>query len=220
MLIDLSHTIATGMQQVATLPPVDVCRVSAVAAGARTNGQAIRMSGHSGTHIDAPLHVFDGLASIDAIEAQRFVGPGVCLSIPKEACDPVTAADLEAAGRSLVRAGDLVLLHTGWDRFYGDPRYLTDYPSLTMDAADWLIERGVKLVALDMLSPDLPSNRRPADAQLVVHRRLLGSDVLIAENLTGLAAVAGRRLQVYALPLKIAEGDGAPSRFCVEVVDG
>ncbi len=219
MLVDLSHTIATGMMQVATLPPVDVCRVTSVADGARTNGQSLRMSGHSGTHIDAPLHVFDGLASIDAIEAQRFVGPGVALRVRKEACDPVSAADLEAAARGLLRAGDMVLIHTGWDRYYGDPRYLTDYPSLTLDAADWLIERGVKLVALDMLSPDLPGNRRPPDAQLVVHRRLLGNDVLIAENLTGIAAVVGHRLQVHALPLKIAEGDGAPSRFCVEIVD-
>ncbi len=219
MLIDLSHTIATGMMQVATLPPVDVCRVSSLAEGARTNGQALRLSGHSGTHIDAPLHVFDGLASIDSIAAERFVGPGVALSIRKEACDPVSAADLEAAARGLLRAGDMVLLNTGWDRFYGDPAYLTDYPSLTLEAADWLIEHRVKLVALDMLSPDLPSNRRPPDAQLVVHRRLLGNDVLIAENLTGLAAVAGHRLQVYALPLKISDGDGAPSRFCVEIVD-
>jgi kynurenine formamidase len=219
MLVDLSHTIATGMMQVATLPPVDVCRVSALAEGARTNGQALRMSGHSGTHIDAPLHVFDEMASIETIAAERFVGPGVALSVVKEACDPVSAADLEQAARGQIRAGDMVLLHTGWDRFYGDPVYLTDYPSLTMDAADWLIERRVKLIALDMLSPDLPSNRRPPDAQLVVHRRLLGNDVLIAENLTGLAAVVGRRLQVYALPLKIAEGDGAPSRFCVEVLD-
>jgi kynurenine formamidase len=219
LLIDLSHTIATGMMQVATLPPVDVCRISSLAEGARTNGQALRMSGHSGTHIDAPLHVFDGLASIDAIATDRFVGPGVALSVPKEACDPITPADLEAASRGLLRPGDMVLLHTGWDRYYGDPVYLTEYPSLTLEAADWLVERQVPLVALDMLSPDLPSNRRPPDAQLVVHRRLLGNDVLIAENLTGIGAVVGRRLLVHALPLKIAEGDGAPSRFCVEVLD-
>ena len=63
MLIDLSHTIATGMMQVAALPPVEVCRVSNLADGNPTNGQALRISGHSGTHIDAPLHVFDELAS-------------------------------------------------------------------------------------------------------------------------------------------------------------
>lgn len=219
MLVDLSHTIRTGMMQVASLPPVDVCRVSSLAEGARTNGQALRMSGHSGTHIDAPLHVFDEMASIDTFPVDRFVGPGVVLGVPKGPRDPVDAADLEAAGRGLVRPGDMVLLHTGWDRFYGDPSYLVDYPSLTMEAADWLLEHQVRLVALDMLSPDLPPARRAPDAQLVVHRRLLGNDILIAENLTGMAPFVGRRLQVYALPIKVAEGDGAPSRFCVEVVE-
>jgi kynurenine formamidase len=196
-----------------------VCRVSSLAEGNRTNGQAIRMSGHSGTHIDAPLHVFDELASIETFPADRFIGPGVALSVVKEARDPIDAADLEAAGSGLVRAGDMVLLHTGWDRFYGDPAYLVEYPSLTLAAADWLVEHRVKMVALDMVSPDLPPARRAPDAQLVVHRRLLGSDVLIAENLTGLAPLVGRRLQVYALPIKIDQGDGAPARICAEVVD-
>jgi kynurenine formamidase len=220
MLIDLSHTIAPNMMQVASLPPVEVCRVSALADGKATNGQALRISGHSGTHIDAPLHVFDDLASIETFPADRFIGPGVALAVPKGPRDPVSAADLEAANGGLVRRGDMVLLHTGWDERYGDPAYLLDYPSLAMDAADWLLEHGVRLVALDMLSPDVPPARRAPDAQLVVHQRLLGNDVLIAENLTGLAPLVGKRLQVYALPIKVAEGDGAPARICVEIVEG
>ena len=220
MLIVLSHTIASGMMQVASLPPVEVCRVSALTDGKPTNGQALRISGHSGTHIDAPLHVFDELAGIETFPADRFIGPGVALGVPKGPRDPVTAADLEAAARGLVRRGDMVLLSTGWDERYGDPAYLLDYPSLAMDAADWLLEHGVRLVALDMLSPDVPPARRAPDAQLVVHQRLLGNDVLIAENLTGLAPLVGKRLQVYALPIKVAEGDGAPARICVEVVEG
>src|SRR5829696_7703356 len=135
MLVDLSHTIANGMTQVASLPPVEVCRVSSLAAGQATNGQSLRISGHSGTHIDAPLHVLDGLASIETFPADRFIGPGVVLDVTKGPCEPVTAADLEAAGRGLVRAGDMVLLHTGWDRHFGDSAYLTDFPSLTLEAA-------------------------------------------------------------------------------------
>jgi arylformamidase len=220
MLLDLSHTIAPGMTQVASLPPVEVCRVSSLTEGKATNGQALRISGHSGTHIDAPLHVFDELASIETFPADRFIGPGVALSVPRGPRDPVDAADLEGAGRDLVRRGDMVLLHTGWDAHFTDPAYLTDYPSLTMAAADWLLERGVRLVALDMLSPDLPPNRRAPDAKLIVHQRLLGNDILIAENLTGIGTVAGKRLHVYALPIKVAQGDGAPARICVEVVEG
>jgi arylformamidase len=207
------------MMQVASLPPVEVCRVSSLAEGKPTNGQALRISGHSGTHIDAPLHVFDDLASIETFPADRFIGPGVALGVPKGPREPIDAADLEAAGRGLVRPGDMVLLSTGWDQRYGDPAYLVDYPSLTMAAADWLLEHRVRLVALDMLSPDLPPARRAPDARLIVHERLLGNDVLIAENLTGLAPLVGRRLQVYALPIKIAEGDGAPARITVEIVE-
>lgn len=88
---------------------------------------------------------------------------------------------------------------------YGDPAYLGDYPSLTLEAADWLLEHQVRLVALDMLSPDLPPARHAPDAQLVVYRRLLGNDVLIAENLTGLARV-GRGQH------RVVEAGAAPPR--------
>src|SRR3954454_17413873 len=119
MLIDLSHTIATGMMQVGSLPPVEVCRASSLAEGKPTNGQAIRMSGHSGTHIDAPVHVIDGTATIETYPADHFIAPGVAISVPKGPLEQITAADLEAAGAGRVRQGDMVLLHTGWDERYG-----------------------------------------------------------------------------------------------------
>ncbi|HZR99335.1 MAG TPA: cyclase family protein [Chloroflexota bacterium] len=219
MLFDLSHTIATGMMQVASLAPVEVCQVSFLTQGARTNSQSLRLSGHSGTHVDAPVHVIDGLASIDSFAPDRFVGPGVVLPLAKGARGSIDAADLEAASRGLVRAGDMVLLHTGWDAYYGQQAYLDDYPSLTLDAADWLLDHGVRLLGLDLLSPDLPPVRRAPDAQLVVHQRLLGNDVLIAENLTGLAPLAGRRVRVSALPIKVAAGDGAPARITAELAE-
>jgi arylformamidase len=219
MLFDLSHTIATGMMQVASLAPVEVCQVSFLTQGARTNSQSLRLSGHSGTHVDAPVHVIDGLASIDSFAPDRFVGPGVVLPLIRGPRDTIDAADLEAASGGLVRAGDMVLLHTGWDGYYGQPAYLDDYPALTVDAADWLLDHGVRLLGLDMLSPDLPPVRRAPDAHLVVHQRLLGNDVLIAENLTGLAPLAGRRVRVSALPIKVAAGDGAPARITAELAD-
>ena len=219
MLVDLSHTIANGMMQVRTLAPVEVCRWSSLAEGARTNSQAVRISGHSGTHIDAPVHVIDGLASIERLAPDRFVGEGAVLRVAKGPAGTIDAADLESAGRGLVRAGDIVLLHTDWDRYYGQEAYLVDYPALTVEAADWLLANGVRLVGLDTLSPDLPPERRSPEHGLPVHKRLLGNDVLIAENLTGLAPLAGRRVRVYVLPIKIAEGDGAPARVTAEVLE-
>lgn len=219
MLIDLSHTLATGMQQVATLPPVEVCRVRSLSEGSVTNAQSLTLSGHSGTHIDAPLHVIDGLDSIDVLAADRFVGPGIALEIARGPLGTIDADDLEAAARGQVRTGDIVLLHTGWDERYGTPAYVSEYPTLTLAAADWLLAHGVRLVGLDMLSPDLPPERRAPDAGLPVHKRLLGNGVLIGENLRGLGQLVGRRLHVSALPIKVADGDGAPARIVAEYAD-
>jgi kynurenine formamidase len=219
VLFDLSHTIATGMMQVASLAPVEVCQVTFLSQGARTNSQSLRLSGHSGTHVDAPVHVIDGLASIESFPPDRFVGPGVVLPLAKGPRESIGAGDLEAASRGLVRAGDMVLLYMGWDGYYGQQAYLDDYPALTVEAADWLLDHKVRLVGLDTLSPDLPPVRRAPDAHLVVHQRLLGNDVLIAENLTGLAPLAGRRVRISALPIKVAGGDGAPARITAELAD-
>lgn len=219
MLVDLSHTLVTGIMAVRAAPPAEVCRVQSLAEGANTNMQALRLSTHTGTHVDAPVHVIDGLRSIEDLGVERFVGPGVALTVRKGPREAITAADLEAAGRGLVRPGDMLLLHTGWDAYFGQEAYRDEYPALTLDAADWLLAQGVRLLGLDLISPDLPPNRRPPDHGLPVHKRLLGNDVLIAENLTGVGAVAGHRLRVYALPLKVGGGDGAPARITAEIVD-
>jgi kynurenine formamidase len=219
MLFDLSHTIATGMMQVAVLAQVEVCQWTSLREGARTNSQALRLSGHSGTHVDAPVHVIDGLPSIDSFPPDRFVGPGVVLPLAKGPRDSIEAADLEQASGGLVRSGDMVLLYTGWDGYFGNQAYLDDYPALTVEAGRWLLDHGVRLLGLDMLSPDLPPVRRAPDAGLPVHQLLLGNDVLIAENLTGLAPLAGRRVHVSALPIKVAAGDGAPARITAELTD-
>lgn len=219
MLIDLSYPIAAGMMQVPVLPPVEVEQFCTVAAGAATNMKLFRLSGHTGTHVDAPVHVIDGLDSIDQLPLDRFVGAGVVLDVPRGAGEQITAADLEAAAQGCVRPGDIVLLHTGWDQRFGQPAYTADFPALTLDAADWLLAHGARLLGIDMMSPDLPPARRTVDEGLLVHRRLLGNGVLIAENLTGLAPLVGRRLHVSALPIKLVAGDGAPARVTAEVVD-
>jgi arylformamidase len=219
MLVDLSHTLRAGMMQVPILPPVEIETFCTLAEGAATNMKTLRLSGHTGTHVDAPVHVLDGRDSIDELPLDRFVGPGLALAVTKGPREDIGAADLEAAAGGRVRPGDMVLLCTGWDRHYGAQAYLSDYPTLTLDAADWLLERGVRLVGLDTLSPDLPPARRAPDAGLVVHRRLLGNGLLIAENLTGIQPLVGRRLQVYALPIKVGAGDGAPVRMAAEIAD-
>ena len=81
-----------------------------------------------------------------------------------------------------------------------------------MAAAQWLVERGVKLVGVDFATPDLAVDRRAEGFDWPVHHILLSHGVLIAEHLTNLHALAGRRIEAMFLALNIEGADGAPAR--------
>jgi arylformamidase len=87
-----------------------------------------------------------------------------------------------------------------------DAAFLTDWPGLGSDCVQLLLERGVKAVGVDTLSPDVFGN-----ATSPVHRALLGEGVVIVENLANLDRVPSR-FYLMALPLKIRGGSGAPCR--------
>jgi kynurenine formamidase len=215
-LIDLSQPYADGMFAQKLFPPVHVERC--VRYDERgVNVTCISAAVHAGTHVDAPLHfVPDGLAA-HQIDLDRVHGPAVCLEVDRGGGERITAADLEAGGSSVER-GDIVFVRTGWDIWFREDhdRY-HDHPYLSLDAAEWLVEREVKLVALDVATPDQPERGRPAGFNWPVHRRLLGAGVLVAEHLAHLDRVAGRRFEAFALPVPIVDSDGAPARIVARV---
>jgi arylformamidase len=171
---------------------------------------------HVGTHIDAPIHLVEGGTTIDELSLDRFTGEGVVVDVSRTEANEISRSEfIEAPGE--VRDGDIVLVYTGWCHRYGEASY-TPHPWLSEDLAEWLVDREIKLVGIDTTTPDLPTSFREAGwMEYPVHRTLLENDVLIAEHLGGLKAVAGDRLKVYAFPLKIRDGDGAQARFVAHV---
>ena len=106
--------------------------------------------------------------------------------------------------------GDIVILDTGWWRTPGDG----EHPSVGEPAARWLVECGVKLLAVDLPTPDLAVHRRPENFDWPVHRMLLGHGVLIGENLANLGELPDR-VEAMFMPLPIAGADGSPARVLV-----
>jgi arylformamidase len=107
----------------------------------------------------------------------------------------------------------MVLLDTGWSRWFGTATD-DDHPSLSEAAATWLADRQVSLLGMDLPTPDLPVPRRPAEGfGWPVHKILLSRGVLIAEHLTGLAPLSGRRIEVIIGALNVEGADGAPARI-------
>jgi len=163
---------------------------------------------HQGTHVDPPKHFFDDGKTIEEIDARRVFGPAWVLDLThKKAKEDITVADLEAFSDKIGK-GSRVILHTGWDKQIDDVEvYLNDQPNLTVEACEWLAEKGIACVAMDM-----PTLR--VVEYFEVHHALLNpkAEVAIIESLRGLDRLQGEQVILVALPLRIREGNGGPCR--------
>ena len=182
-----------------------------MAEGAAVNVGAINMSLHNGTHADAPFHFNQRGASIEQVQLDCYLGQAVVVDLTKRFAEAgggirksdIEVSDLEAISQSLIQAPRL-LFKTG---VWSDSTIFPDWiPVMAPGVVDWLKERKVKLVGLDLPSVD------PIEAKkLTNHYGLAGAGIAIVESLD-LSAVEPGVYQFAALPLKIAGGDAGPVR--------
>lgn len=165
----------------------------------------LTLHSHTGTHMDAPAHLFPAGATLDALPPARFAG--TALVVPCAGAGAVLHMDLLAPVKDAADRADFLLFHTGWDRLWGQAAYFEGYPVPGEDVVDYLLASGKKGVGLDTVSVD-----PVGDEALPIHRRLLGGGLVIVENLTNLAAAGGEPFTFCALPLHYEKADGAPVR--------
>lgn len=213
MLLDVSQPLWAGMPKLPGLPEVSVGAVTQIARGDPLNISRVDVATHAGTHVDAPVHAIAGGKAIDEISLEHMCGPGTVVQVERGPGEEIVVSDLAGSD---VRNGDIVLLATGWADHFGDETYF-DHPYPSVELAQWLVDRHVKMVGIDCCTVDMPVGRRPRPFAYPVHKTLLGNDVLIIENLADLASVAGKRGMIYAFPLAWRGADAAHARVVVEV---
>lgn len=164
----------------------------------------LHSSVHVGTHLDAPLHMFDGADSVADVALDRLIGHGVIIDARGVAV--IDAAVLKGAR---LGPGAIVLVRTDWSNHFWSPTYFTDHPIVADDFADAIVQCGASVLGLDTPSPDR--------APFPIHRALLGAGIPIIENLVHLSALEGASgIRVLALPLRL-RADAAPVRVIAEV---
>lgn len=205
---DLSHTLINEMPRIPAFPPPKFERFLSQPENPM-NVTHIDMVCHVGTHVDAPCHFIADGPSMDQIGLDRLSGPGVVCRVDAEGESVLGVEHLR--DREQIDRGDIVVLRTGWAQYFGDARY-DNHPSLSIELAHWLVEREVKLVAVDMPTPDLAVERRGAGFDWPVHQILLGAGILISEHVTNLEPLAGRRVEAMFAPISIGGADGGPVR--------
>ena len=205
-LVDVSVVLAPGLATYPGNPEFEITPLHRIADGHSSNNSRLVMGTHTGTHVDAPLHFFDGRPGVDAMALELLIGRARVIDLPHRG--GITEKHLAGAGlredlRVLLRTPNSALWNTS-DGFH------TDYTYLTEDGAKFLVGQGVKVVGVDYLSVE-----QFKKAGAPAHKALLGSGVIIIEGLNLSDAEAGQ-YEMYCLPLRIANADGAPARVVLK----
>lgn len=204
-VIDLTHTVRESMP---VYPGTEPPRLTPVALWETDHYKEtlLSMYSHTGTHMDAPAHIFPSGRTLDQFPPEQFLGSALvidCRSL--KAGEPITMAQLHPYG-NLAEQADFLLFNTGWDTFWGTDAYFGDYPCVDDGLLNFIIAGQYKGIGFDTISLD-PVGIIPR------HRKLFGSrDMVILENLKDLHLCSGGLIHLSCCPLKTENSDGAPVR--------
>jgi kynurenine formamidase len=169
------------------------------------NLKTFTMTQHVGTHIDAPRHVFSDGECIDRMPIGRTVGEATHIRVePTQGV--LNTSDIREAWNNVCKHTAILLLETSHGKTYGSDAYFSDVPVFENDLPAFLRDAGIHCIGLDI--PTVCDKNRD---EKPMHEALLGDDVAIIENLTGLSALDDLVFFVAA-PLKIIGGDGSMTR--------
>ena len=213
-VVDLTHFLSQGMP---VYPGTEGPRFESANTYERDGFQETRMTmyTHTGTHVDPPAHLFPGGATLDRLPITQFVGTALVIDCTDLREGGRIAMDRVERRRADADMAEFLLFRTGWDRYWGDPRYFGDYPCIDQGIVDYLLQSGKKGVGLDTIGVD-----PIADAYLSIHRRLFQDhDLVVMENLANLDQIGDGLFTLFALPLRYQDADGSPIR-AVAVLDG
>jgi kynurenine formamidase len=221
-LVDLSREIYHRSPTLPNHPPVTMVPYwthadKRVAEGVELSiaTMFLTLGDHTGTHVDAPRHFdsHENSETIDQMPLERFFTEALCLDLShKPLRSDISANDLKAAEEASgveIKRGDTVLVHMDLDnRVDGTAGYLSDFPGLTKEAAEWLGRRGTGMFGVEALSPG-----RPFKNNFEVHIACRELGFTHMEGLTNMGQLVGKgRFHFIGFPLRLRGGTGSPIR--------
>jgi arylformamidase len=215
-ITDLSLHIEEGMMTFPTHwhPVVEISILGRHGIEGRETRKIV-LGTHIGTHADAPRHFIPQGRTIDDVSLDILIGPATVVNFaPCRPLQVIDIADLKA------KLGDKIptrlVLRTDWSEHFGQMAFYNEYPFFSEAAATWMVENGVRLIAMDTPSPDNPAHSRGTPKDSPNHKVLLGAGVVLVEYVCNLKALTASEVELIVLPLKLKGCDGSPAR-CVAI---
>jgi kynurenine formamidase len=184
---------------------------------------------HVGTHLDYSFHYgsqSEGHISKTAeeIPLEYCYQDGVKLNLThKKPNEVITSDDLKAALNKInykLKPLDIVLIHTGADKFYGSQKYFTDYPGIDISAIDYLLDNGIKIFGVDTMGIDRPYRfmlkeflgKKDAKALYPAHFYGRKREFIHIERLANLEKIPDSGFKINCFPVKIKNTGAAWAR--------
>jgi arylformamidase len=177
----------------------------------------ITLSMHAFTHVDTPLHIAPGKITIDEVPLENWAGPAAVLDLTYvKANQEIDRSDLEKVSGH-IQKGDIILLKTAWDQKRNpmSREYWSEAPYVGEKAAIWLAKQPIKAVGFDFpqdyVIREIPQ-RHPKAEEMPTHHHILGKGIYLIEYLCNLHRIKKDRINFFAVPLKVRNAEGAPTR--------
>ncbi|MEM0135863.1 MAG: cyclase family protein [Thermoplasmatales archaeon] len=220
-VIDLSHTLYHRMPGWPGHPQFTVTDLKILC----VDGYAVKnlsMNTHHGTHIDVEAHMVENGLTLEKYPLEDLMGRGIVIDVSgSRPASPIDSTNIEKC-EEYIREKDIVLLHTGWDKFRGNnQRYLFEWPFVDQDLATFFVRKKIKMLGTDGLSVggwggNTETHKSVTNTSLEVHQLLLRNKIILLEELANLDKILNGKeceeIIFMALPLAIDGADGSPVR--------
>jgi len=209
--IDITVPLRTGMVVSPSDIKVQIERRHSIERGSMANNSSISMGVHTGTHMDAPLHLIAKGKSIDQMPLDTTIGPARVIEIVDK--ESIKAEELK---QYRIKRGERILFKTrNSQRCWQTDTFVADYVYITRGAAHFLADAGVILIGIDYLSVGSPLD--PEKTLPDTHQILLGAEIWLIEGLN-LSAVSVGNYNLICLPLKLMQTEGSPARALLQPI--
>ena len=202
-VFDLTHFIEDRMSAYSEEEKAKITTLSTI----KENGYnvlKIKLTTHTGTHIDLPKHIFEDGVGLDEVNIEKFIGRAIIID-----CRNVKVIDKEFLVNYIkeIENVEYLILKTGWEKYWNKNEYFSEYPILSVEGANFLgnIE-SLCGIGVDCISVDGENNE-----ELINHKILLSKGKIIIENLCSLNKI-NSKFKIILAPLKLKSADGSPTR--------
>lgn len=173
------------------------------------NLEVISYCPHTGTHMDAPFHVLEEEGTIESVDPTVLIGPACIIRLDVDGDYEITVDDVKnwEAEHGEIQPGEAVMFDTNHDKIWESDRqeYITNYPHLVAETAEYLVQKGARFVGCEAISPDT--------SEPVCHKILLGGGTEIVENVCNLDQVEADRCYVVATFANVQGSTGVWTRL-------